>query len=81
MRQLKKMIKKIKKDYNIELDKIHILQPPGITNYEDAITAYFLKNINDLNKFKEISKDLNVAKLYVEDSSALILYYSSKEKK
>ena len=81
LRQLKKMIKKIKKDYKIELDKIHILQPPGITNYEDAITAYFLKNINDLNKFKEISKELNLAKLYVEDSSALILYYSSKEKK
>ena len=78
LRQLKKMIKKIKKDYKIELDKIHILRPPGITNYEDAITAYFLQNINDLNKFKEIAKELNVAKLYVEDSSALILYYSGK---
>ena len=78
LRQLKKMIKKIKKDYKIELDQIHILQPPGITNYEDAITAYFLQNINDLNKFKEIAKELNVAKLYVEDSSALILYYSGK---
>ena len=78
LRQLKKTIKKIKKDYKIELDKIHILQPPGITNYEDAITAYFLQNINDFNKFKEIAKELNVAKLYVEDSSALILYYSGK---
>ncbi len=78
LRQLKKMIKKIKKDYKIELDQIHILQPPGITNYEDAITAYFLQNINDFNKFKEIAKELNVAKLYVEDSSALILYYSGK---
>ncbi|MDA9335236.1 hypothetical protein N9Q89_03675 [Flavobacteriaceae bacterium] len=78
LRRLKKMIKKIKKDYNIELDKIHILQPPGITNYEDAITAYFLQNINDLNKFKEIANEYNMAKLYVEDSSALILYYSGK---
>ncbi len=78
LRRLKKMIKKIKKDYNIELDKIHILQPPGITNYEDAITAYFLQNISDLNKFKEIAKEFNLAKLYVEDSSDLILYYSGK---
>ena len=78
LRQLKKMVKKIKKDYKIELQKIQILQPPGITNYEDAITAYFLQNINDLNKFKEIAKELNVAKLYAEDSSALILYYSRK---
>ena len=78
LRRLKNMIKKIKKDYNIELDKIHILQPPGITNYEDAITAYFLQNINDLNKFKEIANEYNMAKLYVEDSSALILYYSGK---
>ena len=72
------MVKKIKKDYKIELQKIQILQPPGITNYEDAITAYFLQNINDLNKFKEIAKELNVAKLYAEDSSALVLYYSRK---
>ena len=46
--------------------------------FKDAITAYYFKNITDLNKFEQIASELKTANLYFRDLDSLVLYYSGK---
>jgi len=78
LRQLKKISKNIKKEYKIKLNRILVFQPPGVVLFKDAITAYYFKNITDLNKFEQIASELKTANLYFRDLDSLVLYYSGK---
>jgi len=55
-----------------------VFQPPGVVLFEDAITAYYFKNIKNLNKFEQIASELKTANLYFRDLDSLVLYYSGK---
>ena len=75
-RPLKKLIRKIKKELDVELRKIDILKPNGVVNEEDAITAYYFKNNQDLELFKKNVESFENVNLYYQNKN-FILYYIS----
>ena len=75
-RPLKKLIRKIKRELDIELRKIDILKPNGVVNEKDAITAYYFKNNQDLELFKKNIESFENVNLYYQNKN-FILYYIS----
>lgn len=74
---LRDVVRQIKKDYNIKVEKVIMFRPPNVVKQENAVTGYYFDTQSEMERFKKAVSNIQTVKLYIENKQDKILYYSS----
>lgn len=74
---LRDVVRQIKKDYNIKVEKVIMFRPPNVVKQENAVTGYYFDTQSEMERFKKAVSNIQTVKLYIENKQDNILYYSS----
>ena len=74
---MRDVVRQIKKDYNIKVEKVIMFRPPNVVKQENAVTGYYFDTQSEMERFKKAVSNIQTVKLYIENKQDKILYYSS----
>lgn len=74
---MRDVVRQIKKEYNIKVEKVIMFRPPNVVKQENAVTGYYFNTQSEMERFKKAVSSLQNVKLYIENKQDKILYYSS----
>ena len=76
-KSMRDVVRQIKKEYNIKVEKVIVFKPPNVINEENAVTGYYFNTQSDMERFKKAVSSIQNVKLYIENKQDKILYYTS----
>ena len=76
-KSMRDVVRQIKKEYNIKVEKVIVFKPPNVINEENAVTGYYFNTQSDMERFKKAVSSIQNVKLYIENKQDRVLYYSS----
>ena len=74
---MRDVVRQIKKELNIKVEKVIMFKPPNVVKQENAVTGYYFNTQSDMERFKKAVSNTEGVKLYIENKQDRILYYSS----
>lgn len=74
---MRDVVRQIKKEYNIKVEKVIMFRPPNVVKQENAVTGYYFNTQSEMERFKKAVSSIQNVKLYIENKQDKILYYSN----